>query len=55
MLLRYIVSDKFTSNDYNNLFIQNKNFNKIINKIEPLTDTKYFDFNSSRMSYFELD
>jgi hypothetical protein len=55
MLLKYIVSDDFTESDYNNLFIQNKHFNKIILKLKSLTDTKYIDFKSSRMSYFELE
>jgi hypothetical protein len=55
MLLKYIVSDKFTESDYNNLFIYKKNFNKIIYKLEPLKETTYFDFGSSRMSFFELD
>jgi hypothetical protein len=55
MLIKYIVSDQFTENEYNDLFIYNNNFNKIIKKLNKLKENLYIDFNSCRMTFFELE
>lgn len=55
MLLNYCVSNNFSKKDYNNLFIYNKKFNKIIKKFVSLNEIHFFNFDSCRMSYFELE
>ncbi len=55
MLINYCISNDFTENDYDNLFIHNKNFNKIIKKFNKLNENYFFNFNSSRMTFFELE
>jgi len=55
MLLNYSISNDFDENDYENLFIHNKNFNKIIKKFNKLNENYFFNFNSCRMTFFELE
>ena len=55
MLINYITSSQMTINEYNDLFILNKNFNFIINKLNEIKETNYYNFNSCRMTFFELE
>ena len=55
MLLNYIISNEFSLKEYNNLFINHKNFNNIINKLKKINETEYLNFNSCRMTLFELE
>ena len=54
MLINYITSNKFSLNDYNNLFVKNKKFNNIITKLSKIKEIEYHNFNSCRMTFFEL-
>jgi hypothetical protein len=54
MLINYITTKKFSLNDYNNLFIKNKKFNVIITKLSRIKEIDYYNFNSCRMTFFEL-
>ena len=55
MLLKYIITQEFLEIEYNDLFTCNKNFNNIINKFQEINETQYLDFNSCRMTFFELN
>lgn len=55
MLINYISLTEFTLEEYNDIFILNKNFNNIIKKLNKIIDTNYYDFNSCRMTFFELE
>lgn len=55
MLMQYIISNDFSDNEYNDLFINHIGFNKLIYKLKSLNENKYIDFNSSRMSFLELE
>ncbi len=54
LLFKYF-SDKATETDYNDIFIEIKNYNILLNKIGNLNEFNYIDFKSSRMSFFELE
>jgi hypothetical protein len=55
MLINYISSSEFTVKEYNDIFILNQNFNNIINKLNKIINTNYHNFNSCRMTFFELE
>ena len=55
MLVIYCVSDDLTEETFNNLFVHNKNFNKIIKKFIKLNESSFYDFKSCRMTFFELE
>jgi hypothetical protein len=55
MLINYITSKKFSLEEYNNLFISNKNFNVIITKLNKIKEVDYINFDSCRMTFFELE
>lgn len=55
MLIKYITSSNITLDEYNDIFIKNKNFNLIINKFDTIKKNKYYDFNTCRMTFFELE
>jgi len=55
MLINYITSKKFSLEEYTNLFILNKNFNVIIRKLNKIKEVNYINFNSCRMTFFELE
>jgi hypothetical protein len=55
MLINYITSKKFSLEEYNNLFIFNKNFNVIITKLNKIKEVNYINFDSCRMTFFELE
>ena len=55
MLINYITSKKFSFEEYNNLFILNKNFNAIITKLNKIKEVNYINFDSCRMTFFELE
>jgi hypothetical protein len=55
MLINYITSKKFSFEEYNNLFILNKNFNIIITKLNKIKEVNYINFDSCRMTFFELE
>jgi hypothetical protein len=55
MLINYITSEKFSLEEYGNLFILNKNFNVIITKLNKIKETNYINFDSCRMTFFELE
>ena len=55
MLLHYCISNEFTENNYTDLFIHNKNFNKIIKNFKNINENNFFSFNSCRMTFFELE
>lgn len=55
MLINYIISKKFSFEEYNNLFILNKNFNIIITKLNKIKEVNYINFDSCRMTFFELE
>ena len=44
-----------TLEEYNDLFVLNKNFNLIINKFNKIKENKCYNFNSCRMTFFELE
>ena len=49
------INESEFENHWNNIFINNINFNKIINKLDyTKLEKKYYNFDSARMSYFEL-
>jgi hypothetical protein len=55
MLIDYITSKNFSLEEYNNLFILNENFNVIIKKLNKIKTINYINFNSCRMTFFELE
>jgi hypothetical protein len=55
MFLNYILSDNFLLDEYNNIFIYNKNFNNIIKKLKMTFSNNYINYNSARMTFFELE
>lgn len=55
MLINYITSKKFSFEEYSNLFILNKNFNAIITKLNKIKEVNYINFDSCRMTFFELE
>lgn len=55
MIINYISSSKFTLTEYNDIFILNQNFNNIIKKLNKIIDTSYYNFNSCRMTFLELE
>lgn len=55
MVINYITSNKFSLEEYNNLFILNKNFYVIIKKLNKIKEVKYINFDSCRMTFFELE
>lgn len=55
MLLNYIISNEFSLKEYNDLFINHKNFNNIINKLKKINEIEYLNYNSCRMTLFELE
>lgn len=52
-IFNYFTSDKVNENDFNDIFINLKNYNILLNKLIDLNECQYYDFNSSRMSFFE--
>jgi hypothetical protein len=55
MLINYIISSKFSLEDYNDLFKKNIKFDTIITKLININKTTYHDFNSARMTFIELE
>jgi hypothetical protein len=53
-IFNYFTSLEVNEEDFNDIFINLKNYNILLNKLIELNECSYYNFNSSRMSFFEL-